>query len=273
MKESFWVKIIFWILGFFIAVAYLSGDLDLFFQLLFVTIFAGVVVFILYRLRKNFIWLQHWSEHYKLKYKKGFSRGTRFERFNENKNKSFFKSRTVQANYDTAPSVEGTYKGRQLWLFGLVGIYPFNKMIGPSNYKFWDFSISQSLLATQKKINDRRQKFTGWCMEFKTKKMPISLIVRRNYMGGNDEVDTESVDFEKLYQVDIYEGKGTLQLLDPNMIQLINDSGIVAFEFSDSSVALYYTLYKPTRDQLDNMLETGLKIAEQVDRNFPMSKY
>ncbi len=273
MKESSWVKIIFALLGIFIIFSYLKGYYDLFYQLLFVVIFAGAVVIILYNIRRNFIKLKHWAMHHNFNYHPGFSRSLRLERFAENKNKSFFKSRSVQGNFDTAPAIEGIFNGRQFWFFGLVGVYPFNKMIGPTDYKFGDFSMAQPLLASQKKINDRRQKFTGWCMEFKTYRIPISMIVRRNYLGGKDELNTESVNFEKLYHVDIYEGHGTLQLLDPMMIQLITDSGVAAFEFSDNSVVLYFTLYNPNQDQLDKMLEVGLKIAEQVDRNFPMSKY
>lgn len=99
------------------------------------------------------------------------------------------------------------------------------------------------------------------------------MIVKKKFLGGKDKIDTESITFEKFYQVDVYEGKGTLQLLEPNMMQLIIDSDIAAFEFSDSSVALYYTLYNPDQERLDKMLEYGLKIAEQVNRNFPMGKY
>lgn len=273
MKESFWVKIIFAVLGALIVFAYLMDFYDLFFQLLFVTIFAAMVVFIMYRLRKNFTWLEHWASQHKFKYRKGFSRAMRFERFNESRHKSYFKSRSVKSNFDTAPSIEGQYNNKRFWFFGLIGVYPFNKILGSSNYKFWDFSLKISLIDYNKKVNDRRQKFVGWCMEFKTVQIPISLIVRRDYLGGKDEIDTESINFEKLYHVDVYEGKGTLQLLDPMMIQLIMESGIAAFEFSNSSVALYYTLHKPTLDQLDHMLEVGSKIAEQVDLNFPLGKY
>ncbi len=99
------------------------------------------------------------------------------------------------------------------------------------------------------------------------------MIMRRSFLGGKDKVNVESINFEKLYHIDVYEGRRTLRLLDPMMIQIIMDSGVAAFEFSDKSAVLYYTLHKPNRDQLDNMLKVGLKVAEQVDRNFPLGKY
>ena len=227
-----------------------------FYQIIFAIVLVSITIFVFLKLQKNFTRLEHWAQHHNLNYKKGYSRTLRAERFSKNKGKTFFQSRSIKSNFDTAPSVEGIFNGRQFWLYGIVGIYPFNKVSEPS-----------------KNNNDRRQNFFGWGMEFKTQNIPVSMIVRRSYLGGQDEVDIESVNFEKLYHIDVYEGRGTLQLLDPMMIQFIMDSEIAAFEFSDSSVVLYHTLHKPKRDQLDNMLKVGLKVAEQVDRNFPLGKY
>ena len=261
------------VLGFILAFTYLRGYYDLFIQLLFVSVFFFAVAWIINRLRRNYIWLKHWAMHYNFKFREKASNAVRMDRFYESRDKQYFKSRSVKPNFDEAPAIEGKINKRKIWIFGFIGVYPFNKILHTGGYKFWDFSLRNPIFPDNRKIKDNRQKFTGWCMEISTHKVPISLIVRRNYLGGRDEIDTESHNFEKIYHVDVYNGHGTLQLLDPMMIQLIMDSGISAFEFSDSSVALYYTLYKPSRDQLDKMLGVGLKVAEQVDRNFPLGKF
>ncbi|XOU94633.1 MAG: hypothetical protein ACNFW9_01055 [Candidatus Kerfeldbacteria bacterium] len=115
--------------------------------------------------------------------------------------------------------------------------------------------------------------FIGVCLEIGTSKIPVNALVTRKYLYDFDKLDTESRYFEKLYDCNIQREGKILQLLDPVMIELIEYSSISAIEFSDSSIVLYSIIFPPKIEKINYLTYWGIKIADQVDRNFPMSKY
>lgn len=177
-------------------------------------------------------------------------------RFHANPGKALYNARgflSEVSEYKVGPFISGTLRGRLFW------VYPF----------YGRYDIPLGLIDTRGKSKF----FRGWFVEVATYRIPISLRVSKHHLAEADDIDTESRIFEKQYHVDVIDGHGTLQLLEPVMIEHITNSRISSFEFSDQSVVLLYLLANPPVQILDQMLEHGIKIAEQVDRNFPMGKY
>jgi len=176
------------------------------------------------------------------------------KRFDASPNKFFCNGRLyIKSAFSTfkGPYVEGVVNDRNMWLYRLNGtVIP----------------------------NAAETGFKGFCIEFETNPIPVTLKVdyKKIYPGivlSKDDVNTESGAFEKRYLVSVERGRGTLQLLEPQMIYLINESNFNIMEFSDSSVAVYFPTSKITLEVLDKVVEKAQKIAEQVDRNFPLGKY
>jgi hypothetical protein len=159
------------------------------------------------------------------------------------------------------------------------------------------FLLSQTMLADQKfsrskinlfaegKLNDRNVwiypiiitvannlALVIWCIEIATHRIPTRALITRKYLQHWDTLDTESRHFENLYHTHVVKGHTALQLLDPVMIDLITKSRVSAMEFSDSSVVFFNDDTDSILEALDVISENGLKIAKQVDRNFPLNK-
>lgn len=189
------------------------------------------------------------------------------ERIKNNPNKSYFNTRNIKFNIDNKYFIFGDVKGIKIWFYPFIGYPPQGSYLQTSKNPF--HMITDILLPVGNSVGH----IQGWCMEIETIPLPLSMDVYRTYVRKKDEVDTESNKFESLYHVDVNNGRGTLQLLDPVMIEIITESNIAAFEFSERSVALFYTINTISREKIDNMLKVGLKVAKQVDRNFPLGKY
>ncbi|XOU94632.1 MAG: hypothetical protein ACNFW9_01050 [Candidatus Kerfeldbacteria bacterium] len=189
------------------------------------------------------------------------------ERINSNPNKSYFNTRNIKFNINNKYFVFGNVKGRKIWFYPFIGYPPQGSYLQTSKNPF--HMITDTILPVDNSVGH----IQGWCMEIETIKLPLTMDVYRTYVRPKDEIDTESNSFERLYHIDVKNGQGTLQLLDPVMIEIITSSKIVAYEFSDRSVALFYTMHSISRDKIDQMLNVGIKVAEQVDRNFPLGKY
>ncbi len=144
----------------------------------------------------------------------------------------------------TGPVAYGTIENRPVWIWPLV-------------VQLFGVSVS-------------KRPFLGWCFELSTHTIPVRVLVTRKFIGSRDTLDTESTSFEKLYEISGQRDHSILQLLDPVMMELILHSQISALEFSDRSVVLYHTIPPPRKETLDTYLYWGIKIAEQVDRNFPI---
>lgn len=211
--------------------------------------------------------MEQWAQEHNLHFMKDGARYLREARFKKSPNKKYFESRSVKYEHDTVPYIDGKIEGRNFLLFSLVGRAPANSYLRTVHSPY---HVIGNVKKTEGGVLGD---FHGWCMELETHRLPVALAVYRTFVGNKDTVNTESRQFEKMYHVEARAGHGTLQLLDPVLIELITQSGIAAFEFSDSSVVLYYTMPTLKKDILDTMLDAGLKIAEQVDRNFPLGKY
>ncbi len=112
----------------------------------------------------------------------------------------------------------------------------------------------------------------GWCVEVQTNQVPVFVRVMHKFFGADDTMDVESGSFENRYDLNVKREGAVLQLLDPVMIESLDKSHISGIEFGDSSVVLYLTVINNIGD-FDWMVEWGLKIAHQVDHNFPLGKY
>lgn len=229
--------------------------------ILTVLIFA-VALFLIFRKEKlSYGWLESWADYYRFAYYPGGGRSILAKRLVENPNKKFFEARTVDFSAIYLPGIEGVVANRQIWVYPIIGVYPFMQVGQESRV---DMSGRQS--------QDSRMKFYGWCLEIATKQLPIEGRVTKKVIGGDDRMHIESGEFEKKYEIDVYAGAKVYQFLDPGMISLIMESNIMAVEFSGTSIVLYYTLHKASQDILDNLLEFGEKMANQIDRNFPLNK-
>ncbi|MFA6098674.1 MAG: hypothetical protein WCV50_02775 [Patescibacteria group bacterium] len=240
-------------------------------------IVQGIFIFIVVALVLYFLWinnthswkemLKKWSAFNNLIFveKAGVKQS---ERIKNNPDKAYFGARKIKSSNYNDPFVEGTIGGRKIWLYSFTGFPPSGSYLQTAS------NSAYAVFGRLAGFGGQQQEYIkGWCMELETHKLPLSLAVNRTYVSNKDEIHTESGQFEKLYHVDIIQGQGTLQLLDPVMIELITNSGVSAFHFSDSSAVLFYTMPAPSLEVLNNMLSNGLKIAEQVDHNFPLDRY
>jgi len=196
-----------------------------------------------------------WAEKNNLSYdKKNLDRQLIF-RIEANQGKKILKSLANRIKNNTfkfkGPFIYGTIQGRKVWLYRAEG------------------NLS---------VNVQGYQVERIYMEIETHKIPERLMVYKHLteFWKIDELDVESKDFNFKYGLDIEKGCESLQLLDPNMIEILTKFKLTAIEFSDSSVLLCEIIELGRIDaeiKLDIFLHWGLEIAEQVDRNFPMGKY
>lgn len=237
-------------------------------QWVFTVLVVALVTYILYMFFTPSSDLKTWAEQKGLVYTATRMRSIIDSRLAANPSKEFFGMRTLarevkspsynlsivsalssMAQTDpsmiSGPVVQGAIGGRTIWIYPVMG-------------KVLRDSISSHV-------------FSGWCFEFETHKIPIRVLTTRRFLDDYDTLDTESRSFEKLYDINVRREGTALQLLDPVMMELIEHSDISALEFSDSSVALYHTLLPAKQEKLNSYAHWGMKIAEQVDRNFPLN--
>lgn len=256
----FWVIIIIIILFIFHTLYYENLFSNVFYFVMTLSLFSlllyiSLMVYKMIKLNRGDVLLEHWFRQKNLSYKIKNNLDEIKFRFLENPRKKFFKAPSLVSQWGsmyTGPYAEGIINDRKIWIYKITVLSIFSK----------------NLLARTKK-----ETFYAWCVEIQTNHIPIDLLVTRKYLLERDVMDTESKAFEKLYNIDAKREGAVLQLLDPAMIELIMHSKIAAMEFSDSSVVLYNAHVWPMLDTLDILLENGLKIAKQADRNFPLGKF
>ncbi len=222
--------------------------------LLYITCFF-IPIYLIYKRKGIGSILKHWTHYNKFDYAYENVKEKVQQRFNENFRKGFFKARSnISTFFSQKFYINGKYKNRDIKVFSIIG-----------NLSFLSYNIPT--------MGNKRM-FHGYCFEISTNKIPTHALITKRFLGEKDRLDIESNKFEKIYNLDVSRKGSVLQLLDPVMLQLILDSDFPAFEFSDSSVILYsLKIYDLKYEKLDKYLDNGIKIAEQVDRNFPMGKY
>ncbi len=204
--------------------------------------------------------VKQWVAHKRLTYysKNCYKRVQ--ERFLANTKKDFFGAKRMKPNiikYNTNYFIEGRISGRPVYIYPLVG-----RTYGKLGGLFYAFDRQ-----------DAPAVFYGHCVEIGINEIPGDVILTRKNMGELDTIDTESGKFEKMYNINSPKEASVLQLFEPSMIDLINHIDIAAIEFSDCSIIMYYTLSVDLIKKFNSMLYWGLKIADQIDRNFPLNKY
>jgi hypothetical protein len=193
--------------------------------------------------------IKSWAAKRGLDFFRETGKQTIVDRYQESPEKPFFGSRR-ESPYYKGPYVTGHILNRKVWGFRIRGWYRRG------------FTDAQE-----------GELFTGWCMEFRTVSIPIPMVICKHAYYPKDTLNTESRKFEGRYSVSSGEGSKPLQLLDPAMIEVIMKYDVSAIEFSDRSVALFTTIYPPSEERLDQLLEAGERIAKQVDLNYPLGKY
>ncbi|MFA6098676.1 MAG: hypothetical protein WCV50_02785 [Patescibacteria group bacterium] len=217
--------------------------------------------------------LSHWAENYGLRLSMAGNVFKSVDRLAANRGKDYYKARQVMDSRDDGPFLEGKYKNRKVWIYEIVGEAVPGSGVGTSRtYVNQKENYLLGIPFSSQKTHDLKRVFYGWCFEFSTHTIPFHLLVSRRFLEGEDKMDTESGQFERDYDINKDAGIQGLQLLDPVMMELIYNSKIASVEFSDSSVVLCYTQPQMDYEVMDNIMEYGVKMAEQVDRNFPLDK-
>lgn len=227
--------------------------------------------------------VKQWAQKHSFKYYNIGNQLRQAARMEANHDKDFFRADETMGMEDDGPYVEGTIQDRNIWLYVSVGsprpgssntITREREVEIPntSNRSVFGYLANGGSSGTHT-VNQLQQVLYAWCLEISTHKIPHHLRVTRHDLRENDELDTESRAFEDRYDINNFDDSLALQLLDPHMIQLIEESRADAIEFSDSSVVIYEFKEHTTLEVLDALLAVGLKIAKQVDQNYPLGKY
>jgi hypothetical protein len=192
------------------------------------------------------------------------------ERMEASPNKDFFRADVALDTGDDSFFVAGKVQEKKIWVYALRAISRkeidrARSPIQPGGHFTW------GLLDNSGPHNQPIPpvEIPVWCMEVQTVSMQHRVTVARKKIQEGDVLDTESQDFESTFDISETQESGVLQLLDPAMMDCIMQSPADAFEFSDQSVVLYRFSRKVTPDMLEQMCQSGLQIAQQVDRNYP----
>lgn len=217
--------------------------------------------------------VQSWAEMHAMRFRKSGNWNDQAARMEASPEKTFFRADQVMDFEDDGPMASGTIKNRKVWLYSIVGrSRPGSKIVSyrsrnlPPTHDILDVLMNQQ-------SDDVEHIMYMWCLEIHTNPIPLAVAVSRKDINEEDIINTESVAFEQRYNIHNTQDSMILQLLDPAMMHCIMESRVDAIEFSDSSIVLYELNKHISLEVLNAMLEAGLKIAEQVDRNYPLAKY
>ncbi len=216
-----------------------------------------------------------WAKQNGLRVFKGINTMRYDDRFAANPSKTFFGAQDAMEINEEIFFAEGIIGKRHAWLYRITGRPPKgsglgtfrNRNVTPEREQLVDVFTDDRTTTVTERV------FYGWCIEIETKHIPQTVTVTKKFVKDNDVLETESASFEKLYDISNTNDSQVLQLLDPVLIELIQQSQCSAIEISDASVLLYFTLSEISLDALDAMLQNGVKIADQVDQNFPLGSY
>lgn len=257
-------------------------DIDIQLQLILLLFTASICVLFVYGFKTiigtshTVAWddtvAHHWARRMGLDDTRHDNSGKYSERFAASPGKMFFSARRVMRLEEERFFAEGVRNDRKVWLYRITGAPFSGSGVGtvrnlPAQSSFTVSGISP---VSDDAAVDSERVFYGWCLEVQTKHIPQRVMVTRKFIAGTDSYVTESRDFEKQYEISQMNDSMMLQLLDPAMMDHIMQSKCAAIEISDASVALYYTLPKISAETIDNMFDHAMKIAVQVDRNFPL---
>ncbi len=218
--------------------------------------------------------IEGWATKHGFRYRAAGNWNEQAARMEASPQKTFFRADQVMDLEDDGPMASGTTHGRSVWLFNLVGRPRRGSKKASSRLRRPDknATLLENVLYSQSE-NQMEKVMYMWSLEISTHPIPLAVSVSRRDMNEDDIINTESVHFEQRYNIHNTQDSLILQLIDPAMMHLIIESRVDAIEFSDSSIVLYELNKHISLDVLNAMLEAGLKIAEQVDRNYPLAKY
>lgn len=225
-----------------------------------------------FRKKRDITSLEHWAEMHSFTVHQGYTMWNIADRFRANPGKSFFQAEKYMMERDMDVVVDGQIESRRVWVYPIVAkTFPGSAMGFSREYVTGVRREYNRFVGHGAEYNTRGnvRVFSGWCVEISSKHIPQNIILTKKYFVAPDIIDTESRDFEKIYDVHGTQDSMVLQLLDPVLMQQAIDSTAAAIEISDASVVLYYTQEHIPYDVLEAYLQHGLVIAEQVDRNFP----
>ena len=217
--------------------------------------------------------VRHWAERHGLRFWASGNQMRQVARMEASPAKHFFRADRVMELEDDGPYAEGDVRGRRVYLYTFVGQPRTWSAKGETRVRSTETVPNFFGLDIGKPKDQRVRIMYGWVLEVATHPIPHRASIVRRDLHEGDQLTTESRSFESLYDTTDVTDSLVLQLLDPAMMQHIEATRADAIEFSDQSVALYELSEHVTYDVLDAMLEGGLRIAEQVDRNYPLAKY
>lgn len=217
--------------------------------------------------------LRHWAQSYGFTFSKEFNELKNIDRVSASPGKKFFDAEIMMQSHDDGPFVQGEYHNRKVWVYPIVGKAPTASLsTGSRVFSSWSEGLTSLLNEKNQSREELYLIFQPWCLEVSHKRIPHRVIIKSKKMHGEDWLDTESRSFEDDYDISGIRESEVLQLLDPVMIDLIYKSKADAIEISDGSTVLFHAAHKLTYESLDQMLEFGIQIAQQVERNFPLAK-
>ena len=195
------------------------------------------------------------------------------ERMEASPNKEFFRADIAMDTTDDSCFVRGAQANRQVWFYALKAVSKSN-VENLQKTSFIESGFSHSLFDPRGPhyAEITLPEMNVWCMELQTVSMPNRVTVARKKIKEGDVLDTESNAFEKTFDISDTQESDVLQLIDPAMMDCLMQSPADAFEFADQSVVIYKFSRDISPDMLEQMLQSGLQIAQQVDRNYPKAK-
>jgi hypothetical protein len=214
--------------------------------------------------------VRHWAERSGLRFWAAGNQMRQAARMEASPEKHFFRADRVMELEDDGPYAEGDVQGRRVYLYTFVGQPKLWSSKGEVRVRYPEYKPNIFGFGDRAQAAQRTRIMYGWALEVATHPIPHRASVVRRDLHEGDQLTTESRTFESRYDITDVTDSLVLQLLDPAMVQLIEASRADAIEFSDQSVVLYEFSEHVTYDVLDARLEAGLKIAKQVDRNYPL---
>jgi hypothetical protein len=217
--------------------------------------------------------VQRWATRHGLRFWAAGNQLRQAARMEASPAKHFFRADRVMELEDDGPYAEGDVQGRRVYLYTFVGQPRMWSAKGKTRVRSSETVPNFFGLDFGMPKEQRVRVLYGWALEVVTHSIPHRASVVRHDLHEGDQLNTESRTFESRYDITDVSDSLVLQLIDPAMMQHIEASRADAIEFSDTSIVLYELSEHVTCDVLDAMLEGGLQIARQVDRNYPLGKY
>jgi hypothetical protein len=111
------------------------------------------------------------------------------------------------------------------------------------------------------------------CYEITTVANLPKVAIARKSTNTPSKVRVETNELSDWYNINAAREAENLQLLDPHMLQLIQEAQPYAVEFSGKSIVVVFACFPLTNNKLDSTLQQSMAIADQADKNFPLGVY